>query len=49
MAREDIMTRGHHSLRTALLGGTLAAVSPALAADVTPDRLVNADREPQNG
>ena len=42
------MTRGHHSLRTALLGGTLAAVSPALAADVTPDRLVNADREPQN-
>jgi alcohol dehydrogenase (cytochrome c) len=42
------MTRGHHSLRTGLLGGTLAAVSPALAADVTPDRLVNADREPQN-
>ena len=42
------MTRGHHSLRTALLSATLAAVSPALAADVTPDRLVNADREPQN-
>src|SRR6266852_3244271 len=46
---EDIMTRGHHSLRTALVGGTLlAAVCPVLAADVTPDRLVNADREPQN-
>ena len=42
------MTRGHHSLRTALLSATLAAVSPALAADVTPDRLANADREPQN-
>ena len=48
MASEDIITRGHHSLGAALLGGTLAAVSPALAADVTPDRLVNADREPQN-
>ena len=48
MASEDIITRGHHSLGAALLGGTLAAVSPTLAADVTPDRLVNADREPQN-
>ena len=45
MASEDIITRGRHSLGAALLGGTLAAVSPALAADVTPDRL---DREPQN-
>jgi hypothetical protein len=26
----------------------LAAASPALAADVTPDRLINGDREPQN-
>src|SRR5438309_7606994 len=26
----------------------LAAVSPGLAADVTPDRLVNADKEPHN-
>src|SRR5437868_12862310 len=41
------MTRVHHSLRTALLGSTLLAC-PALAADVTPDRLVNADKEPQN-
>ena len=31
------------------LGCTLlAAGCPALAADVTPDRLVNADKEPQN-
>src|SRR5438309_8327267 len=34
---------------TVLLTSTmLAAAWPALAADVTPDRLVNADREPQN-
>jgi alcohol dehydrogenase (cytochrome c) len=43
------MTRGHHLLRTALFAGTLlVAVCPVSAADVTPDRLVNADREPQN-
>ena len=47
--REDIMTSRNHSIRTALLAGTmLAAVGPAIAADVTPDRLVNADKEPQN-
>ncbi len=36
-------------LRNLLLAGaaTFAAI-PALAADVTPDRLVNADKEPQN-
>jgi alcohol dehydrogenase (cytochrome c) len=31
-----------------LLAGLLIAASPAIAADVTPERLVNADREPQN-
>jgi len=31
-----------------LAGAALLAVAPAVAADVTPDRLVNADREPQN-
>jgi alcohol dehydrogenase (cytochrome c) len=37
------------SLRTLLLAGATALpVTPALAADVTPDRLLNADREPQN-
>jgi len=39
----------YHSLRSLLLAGTFAlAAAPAIAADVTPDRLVNADREPQN-
>ena len=43
------MTQRYHSLRKALLAGSmLAAAWPALAANVTPDRLVNADREPQN-
>jgi alcohol dehydrogenase (cytochrome c) len=38
------------SLRSALLGGAVAAAvaGPALAADVTMDRLVNAGKEPQN-
>jgi alcohol dehydrogenase (cytochrome c) len=33
--------------RAALLAGTMLA-APAFAAEVTPDRLANADREPQN-
>jgi alcohol dehydrogenase (cytochrome c) len=33
---------------TFMLAGVLIAASPALAAEVTPDRLINADREPQN-
>jgi hypothetical protein len=43
--REELMNR-----RTAasMLVGMVMAVSPALAADVTPERLVNAGREPQN-
>ena len=37
------------SLRNLLLASSFAlAIAPAMAADVTPDRLVNADREPQN-
>src|SRR3984957_8958737 len=36
-------------IATALLtGAVLAPVRPAMAADVTPERLVNADKEPQN-
>jgi alcohol dehydrogenase (cytochrome c) len=31
-----------------VLAGAVIAASPALAAEVTPERLVNADREPQN-
>ena len=43
------MTRSYHSLQRLLLSGSiLAAVFPVLAADVTPERLANADREPQN-
>src|SRR5215468_1753375 len=43
--------RLHHyrSVRAFLLASSvMLAVAPAVAADVTPDRLVNADREPQN-
>jgi alcohol dehydrogenase (cytochrome c) len=43
------MTRLHARIRHTLLAGTmLASAAPALAADVTQDRLVNADKEPQN-
>jgi alcohol dehydrogenase (cytochrome c) len=41
------MTRGNRSIWTALLAGSVLA-GPALAADVTPQRLVDADKEPQN-
>jgi alcohol dehydrogenase (cytochrome c) len=34
--------------KTALLCSVIATSVPALAADVTPDRLVNADKEPHN-
>src|SRR4051812_220274 len=33
---------------TGLLAGTVLAVVPAVAADVTHERLVNADKEPHN-
>jgi alcohol dehydrogenase (cytochrome c) len=33
---------------TSMLAGVVIAASPALAAEVTPERLINADREPQN-
>src|SRR5215468_2649589 len=33
---------------TSMLAGVLIAAPPALAAEVTPQRLINADREPQN-
>jgi alcohol dehydrogenase (cytochrome c) len=42
-------SRHQHSLRSLLLAGSvMLAAAPACAADVTPDRLANADREPQN-
>ena len=36
-----------HAL-TLLFAATTALTAPALAADVTPERLLNADKEPQN-
>jgi alcohol dehydrogenase (cytochrome c) len=41
------MTRCNHSIRNVLLAATMLA-SPAFAADVTPERLLNPDKEPQN-
>jgi alcohol dehydrogenase (cytochrome c) len=41
-------TRCPRALRRLLLAGCLMTTAPAIAADVTPDRLINADREPQN-
>src|ERR1700726_353574 len=38
----------NHSVRTALLAGSMLAAWPVLAADVTPERLLNPDKEPQN-
>ena len=46
------MRSGNFSMRNLVLAsGVLAAVSPTMvtiAAEVTPDRLINADKEPQN-
>jgi alcohol dehydrogenase (cytochrome c) len=43
MHSQDIRT-----LRSLLLAGAALLTTPALAAEVTPERLLNADREPQN-
>ncbi len=42
------MTRHGSSLHAALLAGSMLAVAPAAAAEVTPERLLNPDKEPQN-
>ena len=42
------MARRHNSIRNVLLAGSMLAVWPVLAADVTPERLLNPDKEPQN-
>jgi len=42
------MVRRIVSFRLALLAGNMLAASPVLAADVTPERLLNPDMEPQN-
>jgi alcohol dehydrogenase (cytochrome c) len=38
----------HCGLKHALLATIALAAWPALAAEVTPERLANADKEPQN-
>src|SRR5439155_18125108 len=38
----------NHLVRCALLASSFLAAWPALAADVTPERLANPDREPHN-
>src|SRR5712691_10701500 len=42
------MTRRNHLIRAALFAGTMLAAAPAVAAEVTPERLTNPDKEPQN-
>ncbi len=42
------MARRDQTIRNALLAGCILAASPAPAADVTPQRLLNPDKEPQN-
>src|SRR5215813_8820635 len=41
---EELMNRS----TTSMLAGMVIAASPTLATEVTPERLINADREPQN-
>jgi hypothetical protein len=42
------MAKRNRSLRAALLAGTVLAAVPTVAAEVTPQRLLNPDKEPQN-
>src|SRR3984885_1841466 len=42
------MKKRNRSLRAGLLAGSMLAAAPVLAADVTPERLLNPDKEPQN-
>src|SRR6516162_6495483 len=48
MAKRAPMAKLNHSIRAALLAGSMLAAGPVLAADVTPERLLNPDKEPQN-
>jgi alcohol dehydrogenase (cytochrome c) len=42
------MARRIGSIRIVLLAGSMLAATPVLAANVTPERLLNPDKEPQN-
>jgi alcohol dehydrogenase (cytochrome c) len=46
--REDLMPKRMMSAATLLMGTLLSGAAPATAAEVTSDRLINADKEPQN-
>src|SRR5258708_6420969 len=50
LCREETMSHKRHRLisTAALLGGIALAAAPVLAAEVTSQRLINADKEPQN-
>src|SRR6266571_1238990 len=48
MREEAMATKHNRSIKAGLLGSVMLAASPAFAAEVTPARLVNADKEPQN-
>jgi alcohol dehydrogenase (cytochrome c) len=45
---EEIMTRDRHPRKALLVGSILVTAWPVFAAEVTPERLANADKEPQN-
>src|SRR5580658_6840830 len=42
------MARRIGSIRIVLLSGSMLVAAPALAAEVTPERLLNPDKEPHN-
>src|SRR5881396_3757237 len=48
MGRMATMKKRTSSIRNVLLAGGVMMAGPALAAEVTPERLINADKEPQN-
>src|SRR5258708_29110804 len=50
LCREETMSHKRHRLisTAALVGGSALAAAPVLAAEVTSQRLINADKEPQN-
>jgi alcohol dehydrogenase (cytochrome c) len=45
---QTFLTDNRTRLRSILLASVMMATAPALTAEVTPERLVNADKEPQN-
>jgi glucose dehydrogenase len=46
--QEEVMPRRHKSIRNVLLAGSMLAATPVLAVVVTPERLLNPDKESRN-